>query len=310
MFSVAPSKDLYYYFGTAFWSRDGKTEQKIELDLNQFLHRGSILRNSGKVYGLVIATGSDTKQIKNFGAYKLKVARFERFWNIIQFGNLLFMLSLSCMLTGLNIWWNRKYSDEYPYIFYNIEWNGVAVKAFFSFWIMTNSVMALNVEVVFQMSKLVYTIFVEYDQQMTYPDYQLKDVKHTKVRNLNMIEELAQIEYLFCDKTGTLTQNELVFKQVSIFDKQTKIANGNLETVAESIRAASNQEPSNMFFLCANLCHECIVVESKKEKATFNYTGPSTDEVCLLDMARTVKEFGYYNDRDSETLLLMHGNTE
>jgi P-type E1-E2 ATPase len=61
------------------------------------------------------------------------------------------------------------------------------------------------------------------DAEMTIPDFKIKDVKHCKVRNLNMIEELAQIEYLFCDKTGTLTQNELVFKQVSIFDNGKKV---------------------------------------------------------------------------------------
>ena len=51
---------------------------------------------------------------------------------------------------------------------------------------------------------------------MTIPDFKIKDVKHCKVRNLNMIEELAQIEYLFCDKTGTLTANVMQFKACSI----------------------------------------------------------------------------------------------
>jgi P-type E1-E2 ATPase len=40
---------------------------------------------------------------------------------------------------------------------------------------------------------------------MSEPDYLLKEVKSCKVRNMNMIEELGEIEYLFCDKTGTLT---------------------------------------------------------------------------------------------------------
>jgi len=40
---------------------------------------------------------------------------------------------------------------------------------------------------------------------MSTPDYLLKEVKSCKVRNMNMIEELGEIEYLFCDKTGTLT---------------------------------------------------------------------------------------------------------
>jgi P-type E1-E2 ATPase len=51
---------------------------------------------------------------------------------------------------------------------------------------------------------------------MAIPDFDLKEVKSCKVRNMNMIEELGEVEYLFCDKTGTLTQNELEFKAFSL----------------------------------------------------------------------------------------------
>ncbi|MFO0117335.1 MAG: hypothetical protein ACK521_06875 [bacterium] len=46
---------------------------------------------------------------------------------------------------------------------------------------------------------------------MTYPDFFIRDIKRCEVRNIKMIEELGQIDYLFCDKTGTLTKNELKF---------------------------------------------------------------------------------------------------
>jgi P-type E1-E2 ATPase len=50
-----------------------------------------------------------------------------------------------------------------------------------------------------------YSAFVNADGWMAVPDYVIKDVKSCKVRNMNMIEELGDISYLFCDKTGTLT---------------------------------------------------------------------------------------------------------
>lgn len=70
---------------------------------------------------------------------------------------------------------------------------------------MLNSMMPLEVETALQLAKLIYAIFVGMDAQMAVPDYTLKDIKQCKVRNMNMIEELGEVEYLFCDKTGTLT---------------------------------------------------------------------------------------------------------
>ena len=35
-------------------------------------------------------------------------------------------------------------------------------------------------------------------------------------RNSDLIEELGQIDFVFSDKTGTLTQNKMIFKKCSV----------------------------------------------------------------------------------------------
>jgi len=63
---------------------------------------------------------------------------------------------------------------------------------------------------------------------MTYPDFFIRDIKRCEVRNIKMIEELGQIDYLFCDKTGTLTKNELKFKSLSILHEGKRFLHANL----------------------------------------------------------------------------------
>lgn len=56
------------------------------------------------------------------------------------------------------------------------------------------------------MGKLVYTWLIMRD----------KRIPNTIVRNSTIPEELGRIEYLMTDKTGTLTQNEMVFKKLCL----------------------------------------------------------------------------------------------
>jgi len=102
---------------------------------------------------------------------------------------------------------------------------------------MMSSLIALNVEVSIALQKLVYAVFIEKDAYMIEPDYQTNSIKTCKVRNLNMIEELAEIDYIFCDKTGTLTQNQLVFDCASIFTRDHRIVHGTAETLVDSVRS-------------------------------------------------------------------------
>jgi len=87
----------------------------------------------------------------NFGQYKLKLPKFERFWNTVMLGNFVFMISLCIIGTALNHRWNSEYSDKYDYIFNGSNTAVLTTAVFFSFWLLTNAIMALNVEVSMQL---------------------------------------------------------------------------------------------------------------------------------------------------------------
>lgn len=46
--------------------------------------------------------------------------------------------------------------------------------------------------------------------------YDEKTDQPAKVNSSDLNEDLGQIEYLFSDKTGTLTENDMIFKRFSI----------------------------------------------------------------------------------------------
>lgn len=108
--------------------------------------------------------------------------------------------------------------------------------------------------------------------------YDEKTDQPAKVNSTDLNEDLGQIEYLFSDKTGTLTENEMLFKHFSI--------NGNIyEEKYGDIFSLSSQtikqitEPKIFRFLEAlTVCHTVQVDKTSSEK----YNASSPDELSFI----------------------------
>lgn len=61
--------------------------------------------------------------------------------------------------------------------------------------------------------------------------YDPKTDQPAQVNATDLNEDLGQVEYLFCDKTGTLTDNEMLFKQFSINGMIYEEANGQIRQI-------------------------------------------------------------------------------
>jgi phospholipid-translocating ATPase len=116
--------------------------------------------------------------------------------------------------------------------------------------------------VLIDLAKLWYTFWIEVDANLW----------GIKVQSFSLHDDLAQIDYLFCDKTGTLTQNELRFRGVCLRDG----------AILNSPRAeCSDQENLAMFLRCICLCHDLTRVHLNGDSFL---TGSSQDELVLCEM--------------------------
>jgi P-type E1-E2 ATPase len=62
-----------------------------------------------------------------------------------------------------------------------------------------------------EIAKLIQSIFIQADIEMYYPRLD----KSAIVRSSGLNEELGQVEWIFSDKTGTLTRNMMEFMKFS-----------------------------------------------------------------------------------------------
>ncbi|XP_050447288.1 phospholipid-transporting ATPase ID isoform X4 [Cataglyphis hispanica] len=198
--------------------------QKYALDNDKIILRGCVLRNTQWCYGMVIFAGKDTKLMQNSGKTKFKRTSIDRLLNLLIIGIVFFLLSLClfCMV-GCGIWESLvgRYFQTY------LPWDSlvpsepitgatvIALLVFFSYAIVLNTVVPISLYVSVEVIRFVQSFLINWDEEMYYAPTKT----HAKARTTTLNEELGQIEYIFSDKTGTLTQNIMTFNKCSVAGK-------------------------------------------------------------------------------------------
>lgn len=75
-----------------------------------------MIKNSGKVYGMVIYTGKDSKIMKNQGRYKVKKSQIEKQLNLLIVCNIVLLLTLDGLMCGLAYHWTMDHAEKLPYL--------------------------------------------------------------------------------------------------------------------------------------------------------------------------------------------------
>lgn len=202
--SEDPNLDLYNYEGKAIVN--GKV---MPLALNQVVYRGSTLRNTTEAIGVVVNSGEECKIRMNASKnVHAKAPAMQYKVNKIVILLVFFVVILAVGCSAGNILWVQETKPIAWYL------NGYVVsfgQILIGFVIVFNTLIPLSLYVSLEIVKI--------GQVMLLRDIDLYDpVSNTPMvaNTTTILEDLGQVSYVFSDKTGTLTENLMRFRKMSV----------------------------------------------------------------------------------------------
>ena len=186
-----PPSKLIYNFEGVINCKDEEGSKREPLNLENTMWASTVVA-SLKVIGIVIYTGKETRARMNSSTPKVKIGILDQELNrsnMYLFGIMLFVAFILASAKGFSL-----------KFFYT----------FIKYVILFCAIIPISLRVNLDVSKTYFSYVINRD----------KDIPETIARNSTIPEELGRISYIFSDKTGTLTKNEMVFKKIAMETEQ------------------------------------------------------------------------------------------
>ena len=125
------------------------------------------MKNSDRVLAMAVNTGKQTKLLMNLNNYRLKQSTLEHQINMALLMNLALMVGIAFLMALANYSFTERERDRCWYVFDKAESSDeLSTASFFSFYLMMNSFIPIELPVVIEIAKLVQTYFMENDATM------------------------------------------------------------------------------------------------------------------------------------------------
>ncbi|KAF4798262.1 putative phospholipid-transporting ATPase IIB isoform X3 [Turdus rufiventris] len=186
VYAQKPQLDIHSFEGT-FTREDSDPAVHESLSIENTLWASTVVA-SGTVIGVVIYTGKETRSVMNTSNPKNKVGLLDLELNQLTKALFLALVALSVVMVTLQ------------------GFVGPWYRNLFRFLLLFSYIIPISLRVNLDMGKAAYGWMIMKDD----------NIPGTVVRTSTIPEELGRLVYLLTDKTGTLTQNEMIFKRLHL----------------------------------------------------------------------------------------------
>jgi phospholipid-translocating ATPase len=281
VFVEKPRKAIYEFIGRVRIGTDTTNDEPLSAENTVW---ANTVVASGTIFGLVVFTGMETRAVMNANAPVTKVGLLDMEINTLSKVMCVILVGMATIMVMFRT----------PSVLIWLYW--------FRFILLFSAIIPISMRVNLDMGKTVYSLMIMRDSK----------IAGTVVRTSTIPEELGRISYVFSDKTGTLTKNEMIFKKLhlgsvlyseeSLSDMQNllQLSYAHSHTGPASFNTDPNDQVEEDSKLAAYrlreimqaiaICHNVTPVKETDEagEVTTTYQAASPDEVALCEFAESV----------------------